>query len=75
MHLAAAVGTRCVAVFAARCAGNSWHPYGDDHVVIQRRPPCRNCFLAECLQHHTRCLTEIDTGTVWSACERSLVYR
>ena len=75
MHVAAAVGTRCVAVFGAQYPENSWHPYGDDHIVIRRRPSCRNCFLTECTRHATRCLTEITADDVWAACERLLVYR
>ncbi|MEO8075601.1 MAG: glycosyltransferase family 9 protein [Acidobacteriota bacterium] len=74
MHVAAAVGTRCVGVFGAQYPEHSWHPYGDDHVVIRRRPPCRNCFLTECTRHATRCLTEISTDEVWAACARLLVY-
>ncbi len=75
MHVAAAVGTRCVGVFGAQYPENSWHPYGDDHVVIRRRPPCRNCFLTECTRYATRCLTDISADDVWAACERLLVYR
>jgi len=48
MHVAAAVGTRCVAVFGAQYPARCWHPYGEGHVVLRRRPPCRNCFLTEC---------------------------
>ena len=75
MHVAAAVGTRCVGVFAAQYPEKSWHPYGDDHVVIRRQPPCRNCFLTECTRYATRCLTDISADEVWAACERLLVYR
>jgi lipopolysaccharide heptosyltransferase II len=75
MHLAAAVDTRCVAVFSARSPEHSWHPYGDDHIVIRRRPSCRNCFLTECTRQKSRCLTEISVEDVWSACTRTLVYR
>ena len=74
MHVAAAVGTRCVGVFGAQYPENSWHPYGDDHVVIRRRPPCRHCFLTECTRYATRCLTDISADEVWAACERLLVY-
>jgi heptosyltransferase-3 len=70
MHLAAAVGTRCVAIFSARCPGDSWHPYGTDHVVLRRRPPCRHCFLDECTTHRSRCLTEIPADEVTAACAR-----
>jgi len=74
MHVAAAVGTRCVGVFGAQYPETSWHPYGGDHVVIRRRPPCRNCFLTECTRYATRCLTDISADDVWAACERLLVY-
>jgi len=75
MHLASAVGTRCLAIFAARCPERSWNPYGDNHIVVRRRVPCRNCFLSECTRNHLRCLTEIDVDQVWAACRRMLAYR
>jgi ADP-heptose:LPS heptosyltransferase len=75
MHLASAVGTSCLAIFAARCPERSWNPYGDGHIVIQRRVPCRNCFLSECTVNRLRCLNEIDVDEVWSACQRMLSYQ
>lgn len=75
MHLASAVGTPCIAIFAARCPERSWNPYGDGHIVIRRRVPCRNCFLSECTVNQLRCLTEIDVDEVWSACQRMLAYQ
>lgn len=75
MHLAAAVDTPCLAIFAARCPERSWNPYGDGHIVIRRRVPCRNCFLSECTVNHLRCLTEISVEDVWSACQRMLTYQ
>jgi heptosyltransferase-3 len=75
MHLAAAVGTPCLAIFAARCPERSWNPYGDGHIVLRRRVPCRNCFLSECTVNQLRCLTEIKVDDVWSACQRMLAYQ
>ena len=73
MHLAAAVGTPCVAVFAAREPGRSWHPYGHDHVVLRRDDvPCANCYLTDCTSEGLRCLTAIDVATVWAACRPKL---
>lgn len=73
MHVAAAVGTPCVAVFAAREPGLSWHPYGDGHVVVRRdEAPCANCYLIECTTERLRCLTAIDVSTVWAACRTAL---
>jgi ADP-heptose:LPS heptosyltransferase len=76
MHLAAAVGTRCVAIFAAREPGRSWHPYGDAHVVLRRdEVSCANCYLSECTIEGLRCLTAIDVGAVWEACRAALAVR
>jgi ADP-heptose:LPS heptosyltransferase len=76
MHLAAAVGTPCVAIFAAREPGKSWHPYGDDHVVLRRDDvPCANCYLTTCTVERLRCLTAIDVDTVWTACRPKLPAR
>jgi ADP-heptose:LPS heptosyltransferase len=76
MHLAAAVGTRCVAIFAAREPGRSWHPYGDAHVVLRRdEVPCANCYLTECTIEGLRCLAAIDVNAVWEACRAVLAVR
>jgi heptosyltransferase-3 len=73
MHLAAAVDTPCVAIFAAREPGISWHPYGAMHVVLRRdEVPCANCYLTECTTHGLRCLTAIDVDAVWEACRTLL---
>ena len=73
MHLAAAVGTPCVAIFAAREPGRSWHPYGDAHVVLRRDDvPCANCYLTTCTVDGVPCLAGIDVDAVWAACRRTL---
>jgi ADP-heptose:LPS heptosyltransferase len=72
MHVAAAVGTRCVAVFGAQYPARCWHPYGEGHVVLRRRPPCRNCFLTECTQYQSRCVTDTSVADVQLACDRVL---
>lgn len=75
MHLAAAVGTRCVAVFAAREPARSWHPYGENHSILRKSVPCQNCYLSECVENKLRCLLEISVEEVWAACGRTLVYK
>jgi heptosyltransferase-3 len=72
MHVAAAVGTRCVAVFGAQYPARSWHPYGEGHVVLRHQPPCRNCFLTECIQYQSRCVTDTSVNDVQLACDRVL---
>ena len=49
MHLAAAVGLRCTAVFSARNIPRVWFPYGDHHRVIYHRTSCAGCGLDRCL--------------------------
>ena len=72
MHVAAAVGTRCVAVFGAQYPDKCWHPYGDGHIVLRQRPPCRNCFLTECTRYQSRCVTDTSIDDVRLACDRAL---
>lgn len=75
MHLAAAVGTRCVAIFSAREPARSWHPYGENHAILRKSVPCQNCYLSECVTEKMRCLNEITVEEVLAACRRTLVYR
>jgi ADP-heptose:LPS heptosyltransferase/glycosyltransferase involved in cell wall biosynthesis len=42
MHLAAAVGTRVVALYGSQNLAN-WHPLGAHHTVLQPPLPCMNC--------------------------------
>jgi ADP-heptose:LPS heptosyltransferase len=75
MHIAAAVGTRCLGVFAARDVVGSWYPFGEHHTVIRKNVSCQNCFLSVCERERLRCLTEITVDDVWTACRRMLTYR
>ena len=73
MHMAAAVGTPCVAIFSAKDPPESWHPYGEGHVVIRKKVSCRNCYLMECREHRMKCLLEISVGDVWKNCKEVIV--
>jgi ADP-heptose:LPS heptosyltransferase len=42
MHLAAAVGTRVVALYGSQNLAN-WRPLGAHHTVLQPPLPCVNC--------------------------------
>jgi heptosyltransferase-3 len=70
MHLAAAVDTPCVAIFSAREPVGSWYPYGDHHIVLRKKVPCRNCYLTECNKDKIYCLDEITLEEVWVACKQ-----
>ena len=63
-HLAALVGTPCVAIFSARNAPGHWQPLGPHHVVLEERPECAGCMLDECVLEAKKCLTRIQIGRV-----------
>jgi heptosyltransferase III len=67
MHLAAAAGTRCVAIFSARDLPGRWDPYGRGHRIFRRRISCEGCMLEIC-NRGNECLQEIGTDEVIDAC-------
>ncbi len=67
MHLAAALGTPCVAIFTARDYREKWYPFGADHVIFREDVPCQGCMLEECLVEKMKCLTRIDPVVVSDA--------
>jgi heptosyltransferase III len=71
-HLAAAVGTPCVAIFSAQDWPGRWYPYGRGHTVLRQSVPCEGCLLSVCTKQAMRCLKEITTDDVMSACRRAL---
>jgi len=48
MHLAAAVGTPCLALFGPTAPGRTG-PYGDHHQIVQTQLRCQPCFKKRCL--------------------------
>jgi ADP-heptose:LPS heptosyltransferase len=71
MHLAAAVGTRCVGIFSGRNFPGQWHPYGPGHIVLRARVACEGCRLIGC-HHDLACLKLISVGDVVKACDKAL---
>lgn len=72
MHLAAAVGTRCVAIMSALDWPGHWNPYGAGHTVLRRSVPCEGCLLKVCGREGMRCLREITVDEVVDACSTML---
>ncbi len=66
MHIAAAVGTRVVAVFGSSSPGYT-PPLTPYATVLTADIECRPCFQRRCRFGHYRCLTEIDVQKVISA--------
>lgn len=64
MHLAAAVQTPCVAIFAARNIPRIWFPYGAEHRVLYHHVHCAGCELETCIVERKKCLTSISVQEV-----------
>jgi ADP-heptose:LPS heptosyltransferase len=64
MHLAAAVQTPCVAIFAARNKPRVWFPYGRQHRVVYHQVECWGCGLETCVVERKRCLMSIAVDEV-----------
>ena len=72
MHLAAAMGTPCVAVFSARNKPRTWFPYGNNHHVIYHKTECYGCGLEVCKLEAKKCITSITVEEVEEAVQTSL---
>ncbi len=70
MHLAAAMGTRTVALFGPTAPWRTG-PYGREHIVIRKGLECSPCYKRECAD--PVCLTEIEVGEVTEALDRLLL--
>lgn len=72
MHLAATVGTPCVAIFAARNLPRVWFPHGKQHHVLYHPVDCMGCRLETCLVQRKKCLTSITVTEVVHAVQGML---
>lgn len=69
MHLAAAVGTPCVAVFSAADRNGQWEPLGEGHRILRRSVECEGCRIDVCPRENL-CLSLIETDDVLRSCFR-----
>jgi ADP-heptose:LPS heptosyltransferase len=72
MHLGAAVGVQCVALFSSRAAPGLWNPLGANHILFRSDIECEGCGLTECLQYHNECLRRISSADVLETCREIL---
>jgi heptosyltransferase-3 len=72
MHLAAAVGTPVVAIFAARNIPRQWFPFGKQHRVVYHRVECWGCGLETCIEQQKKCLMSIGVDEVMEAVRSTL---
>jgi ADP-heptose:LPS heptosyltransferase len=75
MHLAAAVGVSCAAIFSSRDYPGRWYPPGRNHRVFRSQIECEGCRLTECLERHNECLNRISASEVLAGCEAALIAR
>ncbi|MGO8762898.1 MAG: lipopolysaccharide heptosyltransferase I [Desulfobaccales bacterium] len=69
MHLAAALGTKVVALFGPTAPWRTG-PFGEGHLVVRLGLPCSPCFKRRCPE--PRCLTDLTPEVVKAACEKIL---
>ena len=67
MHLAAAMGVPCVAIFGARNLPRVWFPYGARHRVIYHRTDCAGCGLETCIEQRKKCILSIEVEEAFGA--------
>lgn len=73
MHLAAMVGTRCVAIFSARDVPGAWDPFGQYHTILRRQIECSGCMLETCVSRQNECLRLISVGDVLESVTNQVV--
>ncbi len=70
-HLAAAVGTPVVGIYSSRNFPGSWHPWGNNHIVLRNDTlSCRFCFRTEC--ETMQCINSITVEQVVETCRKYL---
>ncbi|MCS3956544.1 ADP-heptose:LPS heptosyltransferase [Salinibacter ruber] len=72
MHLAAAEGVRCIALFSARDWPGRWYPLGDDHIVLRKWVSCEGCKLERC-PFDRECMRLIEVEEVTEAVRNVLL--
>jgi ADP-heptose:LPS heptosyltransferase len=69
-HLAAAVGTPVVSLFAQTLPSARWRPWGVPHVLLFVDVPCAGCRARECPVPGHPCVDGVSAGDVAAALDR-----
>jgi len=65
MHLSAAMGVPCVAIFSARNLPREWYPRGNTNKVIYHKTNCAGCNLEVCITEKKKCILSITVEEVY----------
>lgn len=71
MHLAAMVGTPCVAIFSSRDYPGMWEPYGKNHIILRHDLECSRCMLNVC-DIDNLCINKIEVNTVYEKAVKTI---
>lgn len=71
-HLAAAFGTRVIAITADHMQPNEWSPLGDGHIVLTHRVGCGGCRVPVCPVPGHPCMVGLTVEEVFNASMRLL---
>ena len=72
MHLAAAGGVACAAIFSSRDHPGRWYPAGPGHSVFRTGIDCEGCRLTDCAVRGMECLDRISAREVLAGCRAAL---
>jgi lipopolysaccharide heptosyltransferase III len=72
MHLAAAVGTPCVAIFSGQAPRGQWFPRGGENAILLPEKLCADCHATDCRQVNGICILSIGVDQVLGAVLRKL---
>lgn len=66
MHLAAAAGVSCVAIFSSRNKPGEWYPAGNGHTILYNYVDCLGCNRMRCIDRNSMCIKSISVDKVFS---------
>jgi heptosyltransferase-2 len=70
VHMASAMKKPVVAIFGSTIPEFGFAPYGEGHIIIEKKMECRPCGIHgknKCPKKHFKCMTEITTQEVFEA--------
>ena len=74
MHLAAACGLKCVALFSGHSKSRCWEPFGAGHAIFRVEGlPCAGCLAQECPLCVRECMVHHDVAAVTMAVKERLL--